>query len=556
MTGRSSHALPGLGAAIRYPALLTAALALVACGGSSNKTPSYTIAGELTGLTAGSVVLANGKTTVTVSAGTDSWEFPGTFAYGSLYLVTVQTQPADEMCLVTSSASGRLTADVTDVVVACSDGLWTWQAGSNSLNAPGIYGTQGSASASNAPGAREAGSTWTDSAGNLWLFGGYGYAADALGELNDLWQYSPSTAQWTWVSGGNAIDAAGVYGTAGMAAAGNLPGARQSASSWIDPAGNLWLFGGYGYGSSGNGDLNDLWQYSPSTGLWTWVSGGETVNAAGVYGMQGMAEADNVPGAREGASSWVDSSGNLWLFGGYGRDSTGAVANLNDLWQYDSSTGLWTWVSGGNTINAAGVYGTQGVASASNVPGARQVASTWTDSAGNLWLFGGYGFDSTGAEGDLNDLWQYSPSTGEWTWVSGSDEVNATGVYGMETAASAANMPGARQAASTWIDSAGNLWMFGGYGYDSTGAVGDLGDLWEYVPGTGQWRWVSGGETSDGSASYGTEASSAASNLPGSRRAASSWIDASGNLWLFGGAGYGTSGSGYLNDLWEYSPSL
>ena len=56
----------------------------------------------------------------------------------------------------------------------------------------------------------------------------------SAGYLNDLWRYSPSTGQWTWVGGGNVDNAAGVYGTPGTAAAGNVPGARYSASSWID----------------------------------------------------------------------------------------------------------------------------------------------------------------------------------------------------------------------------------------------------------------------------------------------------------------------------------
>ncbi len=40
---------------------------------------------------------------------------------------------------------------------------------------------------------------------------------------------------------------------------------------------------------------------------------------------------------------------------------------------------------------------------------------------GNLWLFGGGGYDSTGKEGVLNDVWKFTPSTtgdtGEWTWM-------------------------------------------------------------------------------------------------------------------------------------------
>jgi hypothetical protein len=45
----------------------------------------------------------------------------------------------------------------------------------------------------------------------------------------------------------------------------------------------------------------------------------------------------------------------------------------------------------------------------SNVPGARYVAISWTDGSGNLWLFGGQGYDSSGSDGYLNDLWEYVP---------------------------------------------------------------------------------------------------------------------------------------------------
>jgi hypothetical protein len=51
----------------------------------------------------------------------------------------------------------------------------------------------------------------------------------------------------------------------------------------------------------------------------------------------------------------------------------------------------WAWMSGSSTAGAAGDYGTLGVASASNVPSAREEALSWTDSSGNLWLFGGKG---------------------------------------------------------------------------------------------------------------------------------------------------------------------
>jgi N-acetylneuraminic acid mutarotase len=72
------------------------------------------------------------------------------------------------------------------------------------------------------------------------------------------------------MKGDNTTNQAGVYGTNGMAAAANKPGARVSSVSWTDASGHLWLFGGYGYATSTLGTLNDLWKYNSSTGEWMW----------------------------------------------------------------------------------------------------------------------------------------------------------------------------------------------------------------------------------------------------------------------------------------------
>jgi hypothetical protein len=59
----------------------------------------------------------------------------------------------------------------------------------------------------------------------------------------------------------------------------------------------------------------------PAYANWTWVSvsGSNLVNQPMVYGTQGVADpADpaNIPSARRYSVSWIDSSDNLWLFGG------------------------------------------------------------------------------------------------------------------------------------------------------------------------------------------------------------------------------------------------
>lgn len=362
---------------------------------------------------------------------------------------------------------------------------WTWMSGSGTMEQAGAYGALGLPAPSNVPGARTGSASWIDPAGKLWLFGGTGLdSGAAFGRLNDLWKFDPTTLQWTWVSGSDLAGQNGTYGTLGLAAPSNVPGARAGAVSWVDSTGVLWLWGGLGNDAvaHNNGLLNDLWKFDPATLEWTWVSGSDAVNQAGVYGTLGAAAPANAPGGRSESLSWIDSGGRLWLFGGTGSGSAADNnGRLNDLWRFDPATLEWTWISGSDTVNASGAYGTLGAAAAANVPGARSEAVAWIDSNGVLWLFGGYGKDSVGNVGYLNDLWEYDPAAGQWTWVSGGNTINKPGTYGTKGTASSANIPGSRASAISWADSGGKLWLFGGDGLDSAGTSGYLNDLWQFT---------------------------------------------------------------------------
>jgi hypothetical protein len=278
------------------------------------------------------------------------------------------------------------------------------------------------------------------------------------------------------------------------------------------------------------------------------MSGAVIANQQGIYGTLGAASPANTPGGRTGAVSWTDPSGNFWLFGGSGYDTAGEYGFLNDLWKY--SAGQWTWMGGSYLCCQPGVYGTQGIASSANVPTVRVSGATSTDAAGNLWLFGGIGLDSTGNLGFLNDLWRYS--AGQWTWMGGSNLVDQPGVYGTQGMAASSNFPGARGQAVSWTDTAGNFWLFGGNnGFDPNETI--LSDLWKYSG--GQWAWMGGSNMPDQPGSFGTQGNPASTDIPGARFAAQVWIDPSGNFWLFGGVGYdSTQAYGTLNDLWEYQP--
>lgn len=457
-------------------------------------------------------------------------------------------------------------------------GDWTWVGGSNLGGEHGVYGKLGVPGISNMPGCRENAVSSIDRQGHIWLFGGEGCAAPGSGgSLNDLWEFNPSTREWTWRSGSSSITCpaepcghSGIYGKVGHPAPKNVPGGRLGAASWVDDEGDFWLFGGMGFDAQGkNRNLNDLWKFNPSANEWTWVTGSSTAEFTfgnpGVYGDLGKPSATNTPGSRYFPNSWIDRNGRLWMFGGFGTDADNNQAPLNDLWMFNPSTHEWTWMAGSSTVASDGVsgrsgrYGTLGVPSAKNTPGGRYFASSFADREGHFWLFGG----SSGGVADLNDVWEFDPSTNQWAWMGGSNVPGRPGVYGKMGAPAPGNTPGAREAPAIWSDNSGDLWLFGGSGVFGSGA-GDLAyfnDLWELNPFTNEWTWIGGSNTVSGvdqaqSGVYGELGVPDAENLPGARYSAAGWIDDNGSFWLFGGLGADSRSTflGDLNDLWLYEP--
>jgi N-acetylneuraminic acid mutarotase len=546
---------PWLAIVVALPILLSS------CGSSYSAPPApitYTIGGTLTNLAAasGGVVLqdnAGDNLTLTTNG---PFTFHTAVATSGAYAVTVLTQPSApaQTCSV-AKGSGTASANVTNIAVDCGHNEWEWMSGSNVSGQTGTYGTINVAAATNVPGFRNFGAvSWTDTSGNLWLFGGNELAANPAtnfsGDLNDLWKYNIASGQWTWVSGSSTINPPPSYGTVNVPLATNVPGARDSAVSWIDSSGNLWLFGGEGIDSTGAfGYLNDLWEYSVSTNMWTWKGGSNLANKNGTFpATPGVADVNNVPSAR-GFSTVQNISGNVWLFGGFGNDSAGAQDNLNDLWEYTISSGVWTWVGGSKTIDEIGFYGTKGTVGAANIPGSRYSPASWTDTSGNFWLFGGSHQNVDFSIDSFNDLWEFSTVSKEWTWMNGSNTLDQPGIY----TAPSGNTPGARSDLFSWTDPSGNFWLFGGFGYDSTSNpatnLGDLSDLWEYSVSTNVWTWKKGPNVNDQLGTFGTLGQLAPGNIPESREGGASWTDASGNLWLFAG-----SGADSFNDLWMYFP--
>ena len=268
---------------------------------------------------------------------------------------------------------------------------------------------------------------------------------------------APPTGEWGWIAGSATFSPAAVYGTQGVAGAGNTPGGQDFSTTWKDAAGNFWLFGGGGANAeSGGGDTysNELWRFTPATHLWTWVSGGPN-DSHGVN-----------PSVRGQAAGWTDSQGNLWLFGG---DYLGNA--LSDLWEYTSGAG-WKQISGDASYNDPGTYVSVGQA---GYPAARYGATAWTDANGNGWLYGGQAGKNFCGSG-VNDLWEFKNQ--QWIWMGGQNLAVAgnpnpncavfNGNYGTKGIASSSNYPPGRAYASGWTDVGGKLWLFGGASCNAT----------------------------------------------------------------------------------------
>ena len=259
--------------------------------------------------------------------------------------------------------SGNLFNDLWKYNISTNQ--WTWIKGSSAINSLASYGTQGVSSDVNVPGSRCNGVGWVDSNDNFWIFGGEGYtnSLSNFGNLNDLWKYNISTNQWTWIKGTSSTGDIGFFGTIGIANNNNNPSARNVSCGWIYNN-KLYLFGG---NASTVGYIGDLWAYDINTNQWTWIKGSSTGSELPVYGTQGISNNNNVPGARAGECVWNNNTGELYLFGG----NKGSNMFYSDLWKYNISTNQWTWLKGPNTTNVVGSYGTQGVSSSTNNPGAR-----------------------------------------------------------------------------------------------------------------------------------------------------------------------------------------
>jgi PKD repeat protein len=204
--------------------------------------------------------------------------------------------------------------------------------------------------------------------------------------------------------------------------------------------------------------------------------------------------------------------------------------------------GEWTWMHGCNVTGCGPVWGTQGIPDPDNTPGGVYAPYFWIDQDGFLWTYGGIG------TGLYNAMWKFDPYNVEWTWMSGVNYAQSV-TAGPIGVFDESYTPGYRQFGSVcWTDNDGKFWLFGG---DMSGGTGS--DLWQYDPSINQWALMSGSTLGYVNPYHGQKGIPSANNTPGSRREGNAtWVDAEGNLWMYGGERSGQ----FHNDMWKYDVAL
>jgi hypothetical protein len=269
----------------------------------------------------------------------------------------------------------------------------------------------------------------------------------------------------------------------------NTPSSRYLHAAAFDEARKVVVvFGGIsGDLSSGSPAVNqDTWEWSPATGKWT-----------------NRTTAGAIPDSRSGAAMVYDSiRAKLILFGG----RAGSGSNLEDTWEWDPTTGVWTDVG------------------ASGHPSARsQHAMVFEKSTGKVLLFGGGRSATTSADGtgisiSMADTWEYDPTAKTWT---------------ARTVTASPSMR--NDSALVWDSSTNKAVLFGGIQVDIANAAGvPKQDTWEWDPTAGTWteRTRSGSKPSQ---RYGH-----AMAFDGTRK----------KVVVFGGWDIATGSA--KNDLWEW----
>jgi Galactose oxidase, central domain len=424
----------------------------VACASGTSGT--VTIAGTVVSLAGSGLVLQdNGGDNLTITA-SGGFTFATALAAGTMYNVTVLTQPSNpsQVCTV-ADGTGTANQNVGNIVVTCSTPSISIGGSVSGLDGTGLVLQN------------NGGDNLPISANGTFKFATL-LVSGAPYNVTVLTQPS-SPAQVCTVSMGSgtatanvtavAVVCPAVFNTIGGQIVGLYVPTGQTANGVLqDNGGDNLPFTGNGpftfptaiaFGSSYDVNLFVAPQTQPQGSRiygfqgtatadvtsvlvdfghndWTWMSASNSTNQFGTFQpppADPTSIVPNIPGGVRYPATWTDNSGNLWMFSGYGYSLS--VSDGPNPWYHQE---MWNY-NGAGLANYDGSFDVfwNMVAPSSGPPPGRWGAVTWTDpSTGNLMLFGGQDQFTE----FLNDLWSYDIVAKTWTQLGGG--ANEAGVYG------------------------------------------------------------------------------------------------------------------------------
>ena len=297
-------------------------------------------------------------------------------------------------------------------------------------------------------------------------------------------------------------------------------------------------------------------------GKWVWMQGSDQIGQPPVFGTKGVPDPANTPGhCSYTTGNWIDRKGNLWLFGisadFYGRNTAANPTYYSDMWRYEPSTNMWTWMNGTGLKNMPPVYGSKGIADSTTRPNALDGPSTcWVDKKGDLWLY---------THRFTFCLWRYQPDSNKWTWMSGRKYLGSIDngfnpVYGIKGIPDRNNNPGVIGGARNgWVDASGNLW-FCGVNWETKNQTTNL-SIWRFDTDSLMWTWVSGtiSDTAPPSYHFGEMGVESPANLPPVRMVSDCYTGADGEFYMTGGIhdiyqNNHLKQSYLYKDVWRFNP--
>lgn len=210
----------------------------------------------------------------------------------------------------------------------------------------------------------------------------------------------------------------------------------------------------------------------------------------------------------------IIADGAFWLMGGNTSADGANLVAADDTWRFDLTTDKWEQVS------------------TTNNPPPRLYHAATTDGS-TLYAYGGGDEGALFGAGFHSDLWALDLASGAWTELhSGGSSAPAGRIWPH----------------IAWDEAGSRLLLFGGH---DDGALGNNNELWQFKPGSGNWKQLSAGDTFNnpalGVCDFPEDFTVIDPSAP-ERRSAAAWaVTDAGELVVFGGK----TDCGNANDVWS-----